>query len=275
MNPNKTTNADSEAVRDSLGRPEIHDQWESAYRSDRNERFYERVFDELVTFLPATIGDSEVLDAGCGGGAHSLRLARRGFKVRAIDFSESVLGPAREKARAHGLEDRIRVQQADLLELPFEDGAFSGVLCWGVLMHVPDVRKALSELARVTAPDGVLILNEVNAAAPEARLLRAVLPRFAKTEITLRETPEGIEHWTQTASGPLMWRHANIPWFVAQVESLGFSLRLRRAAQLSELYTRPRPKFLQPAVHALNTAWFERVRRPSPALGNMLVFDRT
>jgi ubiquinone/menaquinone biosynthesis C-methylase UbiE len=275
MNPNKTTGSDSEAVRESLGRPGIHDQWETAYRTDRNERFYERVFDDLVTYFPPAARDSEVLDAGCGGGAHSLRLARRGLKVRAVDFSESVIEPARQKVRAQGLEERVRVEQADLLALPYEDGAFSGVVCWGVLMHVPDVRQALSELTRVTALGGVIVLNEVNAASPEARLLRAVLPRFAKSDVKLKETPEGVEHWTETSSGPLMWRHANIPWFVAQVESHGFTLRLRRAAQLSELYTRPRPRFLEPAVHTLNTAWFERVRRPGPALGNILVFERT
>jgi ubiquinone/menaquinone biosynthesis C-methylase UbiE len=167
------------------------------------------------------------------------------------------------------------VERADVLALPYEDGAFGGVLSWGVLMHVPDVRKALSELARVTASDGVIILNEVNAGAPEAHLLRALLPRFAKSRVTLRHRPEGVEHWTETTSGPLMWRHADIAWLVAQMAKLGFTLRVRRAAQLSELYTRPRPRFLAPAVHALNTAWFERVRMPAPALGNLLVFHRT
>lgn len=269
-----TTRADTRAVRDSLGRPGIHETWESAYRTDRNERFYERVFDELVASMPPPRPGSELLDAGCGGGAHSLRLARRGFAVRAVDFSESVIGPARRRAREHGLEERMHVEQADLLALPYEDGAFTHVLCWGVLMHVPDVRRALAELARVTAREGVVVVNEVNARSPEARLKRALMPRLASSEITVRRTPAGFEHWTEAASGPLMWRHADIAWLVAEMASHGLRLRLRRAAQLSEIYAEPRLRRLERGVHALNSLWFDRVRRPGPAIGNLLVFER-
>jgi len=263
----------SDEIRVSLGHSQIHAQWESAYRTDRNERFYDVVFDELVRLLPDPAKGSELLDAGCGAGAHSLRLARRGFSVRAVDFSEPVLEPARRNARADGLDDRVRVQQADLLALPFEDGAFTHVLCWGVLMHVPEVGRAIAELTRVTAPGGVLVIYEVNARSPEAFMLRLLMPRLAKSDIELRSTPAGVEHWTVKESGPLMWRHAEIDWLVAEVATHGLSLRVRRAGQLSEQYHRlPGP--LARAVHRLNTFWFDSVRRPRPAIGNLLVFEK-
>jgi len=271
MAPAKDTSA-SASVQESLGRPEIHASWESAYRTRANERFYERVFDELARLLPDR-GGTTFLDVGCGLGAHSLRLARRGFTVSAVDFSESILEQARENVRANGLAGRITVEQADLLALPFRDDAFDNVLCWGVLMHVPEMARAMTELARVTAPGGVLVINEVNARAPEARALQIALPRLAKSDISVERTQEGVEHWSDTESGPLMWRHADVRWLIHEMSTYGLRLRTRRAAQLSELYTRsPRP--IAAAIHAANGFWFDRVRRPGLALGNLLIFEK-
>lgn len=44
--------------------------------------------------------------------------------------------------------------KADICDLPFEDGQFDVILCNHVLEHIPDDRKALSELYRVMKPGG-------------------------------------------------------------------------------------------------------------------------
>lgn len=44
--------------------------------------------------------------------------------------------------------------KADICDLPFEDDQFDIILCNHVLEHIPDDRKALSELYRVMAPGG-------------------------------------------------------------------------------------------------------------------------
>jgi SAM-dependent methyltransferase len=262
----------SRAVRESLERPAIHDMWEGSYRTGPNERFYEMAFDELVE-ASGRPGQDRYLDAGCGVCAHSIRLAERGFEVDAVDFSSSALDGARKNVSAHGLEDRIRLAQSDVVSLPFATGQFPHVLCWGVLMHVPDVAGALAELARVTAPGGTILLNEINAASPEATLLRLLIPRVAKSTVSLRRTPAGFEHWTTTESGPLMWRHMDLPWLAREMARHGLRLETRRAAQLSELYTRlPGPLALP--VHALNRLWFRHIRLPGPAVANVLVFRK-
>ena len=48
---------------------------------------------------------------------------------------------------------------ADATDLPFRDQSFSHVIASEVLEHLTDDRKALSEIARVTKPDGVLIVT--------------------------------------------------------------------------------------------------------------------
>ncbi|MBA3242576.1 MAG: class I SAM-dependent methyltransferase, partial [Acidobacteria bacterium] len=156
----------SKLVENLLAKPEKHRQWESDYRTEENERFYERAFDYLAGVLSPPAG-ATFLDVGCGKCAHSVRLARRGFRVRAVDFSESALGMAREYVRAEGLDDKIEVGRENILEFSFPDESFDYVLCWGVLMHIPDVERAVSELARVVKPGGFLVVSEGNMSSLE------------------------------------------------------------------------------------------------------------
>jgi len=48
---------------------------------------------------------------------------------------------------------------ADAMNLPFEPNSFSHVICSEVLEHLEDDRKSLREIAKVTKPDGILIVT--------------------------------------------------------------------------------------------------------------------
>lgn len=49
--------------------------------------------------------------------------------------------------------------QQDITSMTFPDGQFGAVICSHVLEHIPDDRRALSELARVIRPGGHLIVQ--------------------------------------------------------------------------------------------------------------------
>jgi len=125
---------DTKAVSDSVLQDEdIHEEWEQDYLSPEMDRFYDRAFEEIGRRLDAPPG-AKLLDAGCGYCFHAVRLARLGFDVTGIDFSHVALAHAKQYLEKQSMKDRIALQQANLLDLPFEDGQWPYVHCWGVLM---------------------------------------------------------------------------------------------------------------------------------------------
>ena len=265
---------DSPGVERTLAEAEIHDQWIADYRTPDNQAFFERVFDELRPYF-AGEEDRPVLDAGCGTGSQTLRLASRGKSVIGTDVSLRVLRTARASIDAHGLGNRVQLSAGNLLALPFPDGTFPTVLCWGVLMHMPDVAGGVRELCRVLAPNGHLIVSEANAASAQARAFRAARRWLKRERADVRYTPSGVENWKTLDSGPLVTREADVGWLVEEFARNGLVLMERRAGQLTELYTRTRARAMRTAIHALNRVWFERIRLPGPAFGNLLILRKT
>jgi SAM-dependent methyltransferase len=105
----------------------------------------------LDLFLSASPGPS-VLNAGAGQGSFSLRLARLGFEVTSVDESAAAVEVLRRRLRG-------RVELADVAALPFADESFDAAVLGEVLEHVPDDEGALSEVARVLRPGGILAVS--------------------------------------------------------------------------------------------------------------------
>ena len=104
------------------------------------------------------------LDVCCGTGDLSFALVDRwpGCDVTGLDFTAEMLVRARQKAAARaatGAQGPAFVQ-GDVLALPFAAGEFAAVTVgWGV-RNVPDLPRALSEMARVTRPGGRVVCLE-------------------------------------------------------------------------------------------------------------------
>lgn len=101
----------------------------------------------LADFL-GDVSNCRVLDMATGTGRAALALAKRGAIVTGIDASREMLTVARTRAADAGLS--IEFAEGDAHALAFADREFDAVVCLRMLMHVPDWRKALSELCRVT-----------------------------------------------------------------------------------------------------------------------------
>jgi SAM-dependent methyltransferase len=91
-----------------------------------------------------------VLEVGGGQGELAERMQRElGAEVTFLDLSPGMV----ELARARGID----AHAGDVQELPFADGSFDTVVAAWMLYHVPDIEKALAELARVLTTGGALI----------------------------------------------------------------------------------------------------------------------
>lgn len=263
----------SKHVKSFLQKPDLHNRWDSSYYIPENEKFYEQAFTYITNYLNAP-PNSTILDAGCGSCEHSVRLANRGFFVHAVDFSESVLKRGKAKVKAKGLEPKVRIQTKDLCALSFQNNSFQYILCWGVLMHIPDVGAAISELARVLKPDGMLVVGENNMYSLQA-MARLCLRRLLKKEEDVRRTPEGIEYWWAVSDTDLiMSRHSNMRKLIDMFRTNGLVVRKRLASQFTDLYTRFSSRMVNRLIHALNDVWFRHVKSPHLAIGNILIFQK-
>ena len=260
-------------MKETLSHAEIHEKWWRTYLDAENQAFFERLYDIIVRAYPPPDG-ATLLDAGCGNGIHAISLARRGISVRGVDCSEFALEAAQAVVQEQGLGDLVQVQPGDILELPFDDGQFDYVYCWGVLMHIPEIEKALAELARVVKPGGVLIIGESNMFSMQSIARRVMHTLMRHTEMQKVRTPAGMEYWKETPSGRLLAREADIAWLVNAIERLGLKLDQRRAAQFTELYAKVPTRPLKKLIHGFNRLWFRYVRLPQPAFGNMLFFRK-
>jgi 2-polyprenyl-3-methyl-5-hydroxy-6-metoxy-1,4-benzoquinol methylase len=254
-----------------LAHQHVHELWESGFRSPRNELFYELAFDNILEKVKPPPG-SVFLEVGCGRGFHAMRLARRGYAVKAVDFSDAVLDVARENVRAAGLEHLVDVDREDLIDLSYSDHSFDYALCWGVLMHVPKVERAIEELSRIIAPGGHLIVHEGNLHSPEAIAILAAKRMTRRPG--LRRTPAGVEHWNETTAGPLLTRRASIPWLIAAFERQDLLSQYRLPTQLTELYVKPPWEWMKNRMYALNDYWYRRVGISRLAVGNTLLLQR-
>lgn len=118
----------------------------------------------LVDLLHAdtAYGDGErVLEAGCGTGAQTVRLARRspGARITSFDLSASSLAQARAATRA-AATGNVGFLQADIFHLPFAPHSFDHVFVCFVLEHLARPLHALQALKRVLRPGGTITVIE-------------------------------------------------------------------------------------------------------------------
>ncbi len=115
---------------------------------------------------------SKILEIGANMGQYTTLFAEKGFQMVGIDLSGKAVDIAKEQVRMLNLKN-IDYFQADAEDLSlFADEIFDGVISFSTLRYVPDLKKALKEIYRVTKKNGVAALDFPNKHCPWFTLLK-------------------------------------------------------------------------------------------------------
>lgn len=177
-----------------------------AYDFDKIARDYDRLNHLMTLGLDrrwrrrAVQGlQGNVLDVACGTGDMVVELMKHGCAVTGVDLSVEMMDIAKGKAPA------ATYMAADAERMPFPDGAFDAVTCaFGVRNYV-HLEAGLSEMLRVLAPGGRMVILEL--ATPDSPLIRMfynlyarhIIPwlggRLAGNREAYTYLPKSIEHF--------------------------------------------------------------------------------
>ncbi|MGJ7908149.1 class I SAM-dependent methyltransferase [Actinopolyspora sp. H202] len=128
--------------------------WEDKYSG--TEQLFSGNVNGVLATEAAELAPGQALEVGCGEGADARWLARRGWRVTAIDISRTALRRAAE-ATAPDLADRISWQHGDPTGTPPPADAFDLVSVQYFPLERQPAHEALRGLLAAVAPGGTLL----------------------------------------------------------------------------------------------------------------------
>jgi len=106
----------------------------------------EYIYNELSKY-------GKILDIGCGIGSFEKNLPS--LNIIGLDVSEEMLEEARKKSNKTFIQGNVE-------ELLFQDSIFDAVFTVTTLEFLDDYKKAVTEIARVTKPQGKIVVMVLN-----------------------------------------------------------------------------------------------------------------
>lgn len=150
---------DADRVRDYFARGETVSSW---WAPDEGPLAFH--YDAELLVLDEQLGaspDWRVLDVGTGRGRFGAHFAERGCRVLGVDVNPEMVELAREASRRRGVEARFEVRAGSAEDLGSFGNDFDLVLCMELFDHLPDLARALGEMARALRAGGRLAFTYV------------------------------------------------------------------------------------------------------------------
>jgi ubiquinone/menaquinone biosynthesis C-methylase UbiE len=114
-----------------------------------------------------------VLDVGCGTGRLAAELHARGSRVWGIDPSQEMV----RAAKARG----VNAKMARAEQLPFKEGWFERAVLW-LTVHLLERTRAFSELHRVLAPEGIVMIATFDPSHFDRFWLNEIFPSLERID---------------------------------------------------------------------------------------------
>jgi ubiquinone/menaquinone biosynthesis C-methylase UbiE len=129
----------------------------------------------------------DVLEIGCGSGAHAQLLAASECQLQVIDLTPKAVELTKRRFGLQG--SKALVLQMDGEKLAFRDGSFDFIWSWGVIHHSANPESIISEMARVLRQGGqtrVMVYHK-NSIAVLANILRGFITGKFFTGLSIHE----------------------------------------------------------------------------------------
>jgi ubiquinone/menaquinone biosynthesis C-methylase UbiE len=172
------------------------DRWSATYERDAAARWLRQVQGAALAALALT-HDDVLLDLGCGTGAAVRDAAATVRRAVGFDLSPGMVAKARELA-AH--LTNAEFAQGDVSgRLPFADGEFTAIVCTTAFHHFRRPTDTISEMARVLAPGGRLVIADANRRHPAVFAFDLLLRALQPSHVGVR-SPARLMHELSQAS---------------------------------------------------------------------------
>lgn len=167
------------------------DEWSKFHQFDAEE--IDRIGDMYFDIVDESIlsADAKVIDIGCGTGRWSKYIAQKVGSVDAVDPSKAILVADRLLAD----NTNVRLSMASVDTLPFDEGTFDFGMSIGVLHHIPDTPKALSDCVKKIRIGGhffVYLYYDLDDRGVPFRVLFNVVDLFRKG---ISRLPKKLKGW--------------------------------------------------------------------------------
>lgn len=105
-----------------------------------------------------------ILDLGCGTGIHAYLLAKKGYMITGVDFSEEMINLANEKKRSDykSCENSLTFYHADIRDIKLEQKFDVVISLFHVISYInenEDLKKVFSNIKNSLLPNGVFICD--------------------------------------------------------------------------------------------------------------------
>jgi SAM-dependent methyltransferase len=203
------------------------------------------LLDPIILGILGDISGKRVLDAGCGDGYLSRKLAKLGAKVTGVELSQEMLSFALEEQKREPLD--ITYHKANITSLPFlSDRSFDVVVTNNVIQDVADYRGAFKEFSRLLRPAGTYlqIVNHPCFATPVWGWVRDTNGNrlYRKVDYYFKRGPFPVEWRPETRMEPTITWHRTLGDLVNVLISSGFRITKLIEPEPTELWFSLYPK---------------------------------
>lgn len=142
--------------------------FETAYNTGSDTWTNSTIPESSKQFIEELPAKAMVLDIGSGRGRFPFTLAENGFRVIGLEYVTSLVKKNNEEVLNKALDGSIRFVEGDVLDIPFSDDGFDGVVDIGLLQHLKqsDFEQYKNEVVRVLKSGGCFLLSVLSKDTP-------------------------------------------------------------------------------------------------------------